>query len=232
MSDFDSATLFSVKGLVAVITGGGTEALEKAASTAKHANIHPIRADVTSKSDLSAAVTHLEQKHGYINLLIANSGITGPLHTGLQKDGSLSHLQSTLYSLSSEGFAETFAINTSAVYFTVVAFLGLLGNGNEKGNVEQKSQVIAMMKQFATMLAPHGIRSNVIVPGVYPSQLTDNFFGNLKDYAKDFVPAQRVWTPSDMAGTVLFLTSKAGGYVNGNVLVTDGGRLSIIPSTY
>lgn len=35
-----------------------------------------------------------------------------------------------------------------------------------------------------------------------------------------------------MAGAILFMTSRAGGYLNGNVLVTDGGRLGIVPSSY
>jgi NAD(P)-dependent dehydrogenase (short-subunit alcohol dehydrogenase family) len=78
-----------------------------------------------------------------------------------------------------------------AVWYTIIAFLGLLDTGNKKGNVEQKSQVIAtssigsfnrtvpggfaygqskaatthMMKQLATSLAPLGIRSNILAPG-------------------------------------------------------------------
>ena len=88
-------------------------------------------------------------------------------------------------------YNETFAVNVSAVFFTIVAFLGLLDEGNKKGNVEQKSQVIAtssiggfervvpagyaygqskaavtsLMKQLATQLVPYDIRSNVIAPG-------------------------------------------------------------------
>jgi NAD(P)-dependent dehydrogenase (short-subunit alcohol dehydrogenase family) len=46
------------------------------------------------------------------------------------------------------------------------------------------------------------------------------------------LPAERVGDLKDMAGTILFLASRAGGYVNGNVLLTDGGRVSILPSTY
>lgn len=36
----------------------------------------------------------------------------------------------------------------------------------------------------------------------------------------------------DIAGAILFLCSRAGGYLNGNVLLTDGGRLSIFPASY
>lgn len=36
----------------------------------------------------------------------------------------------------------------------------------------------------------------------------------------------------DMAGTVLYLVSRAGAYLNGNVTVLDGGRLGTFPSTY
>ena len=87
-------------------------------------------------------------------------------------------------------FCHVFDINVSGAFFTVTAFLGLLHRGNEKGNVEQKSQVIAtssiggfqrtvlgyayqsskaamthLMKQFATSLVPYHIRSNTIAPG-------------------------------------------------------------------
>lgn len=52
------------------------------------------------------------------------------------------------------------------------------------------------------------------------------------DFPKSKLPAQRAGTNEDMAGVVLFLTSRAGAYCNGNVLVTDGGRLSVMPATY
>lgn len=46
------------------------------------------------------------------------------------------------------------------------------------------------------------------------------------------IPLKREGNEQDMAGAILYLTSKAGSYVNGNVLLTDGGRLNIVPSTY
>lgn len=46
------------------------------------------------------------------------------------------------------------------------------------------------------------------------------------------VPLKREGNEQDMAGAILYLTSKAGAYVSGNVLLTDGGRINIVPSTY
>jgi NAD(P)-dependent dehydrogenase (short-subunit alcohol dehydrogenase family) len=46
------------------------------------------------------------------------------------------------------------------------------------------------------------------------------------------IPLRRAGTEEDMAGAILFLASKAGSYLNGNVLVLDGGRLSMMPATY
>ena len=40
-------------------------------------------------------------------------------------------------------YVNTFSVNTAAVWYTIMAFLTLLDKGNEKGNVQQRSQVIA-----------------------------------------------------------------------------------------
>ncbi|EDU51554.1 FabG Dehydrogenase with different specificities related to short-chain alcohol dehydrogenase [Pyrenophora tritici-repentis] len=281
MADLDPSTLFGVKGLVAVITGGGTgiglmiaqaleangavvyilgrrqEVLEKAAKTAKHGNIHYFKADVTSKSDLLAAVDHIASKSGYVNLVVANSGITGPTLRTLDKNASLTEFRDHLWNWDMEEFNQTFALNTTAAFFTVVAFLELLDKGNKAGNLQQKSQVICIasagafnrvpmagyayagsksaavhiMKQLATNLVPYDIRSNVIAPGLFPSEMTEGILKQ-ETWPRDFIPEQRAGNIKDMAGAILFLTSRAGSYINGNVLLTDGGRLSLLPATY
>ena len=197
-------------GAIVYVLGRRQEVLDKAASTAvclyllarvleniadrppqKHGNIYPVKADVTSKSDLSAAVDYIAEKSGHVNLVIANSGISGPTLQGLEKGASLADFRKHLFDWDSADFNETFAVNTTAVFYTIVAFLELLDKGNKAKNVEQKSQVIAVssigafnriplagyayggskaavvhtMKQFATNLAPYDIRSNVIAPG-------------------------------------------------------------------
>lgn len=51
-------------------------------------------------------------------------------------------------------------------------------------------------------------------------------------WPKSFIPEERAGDLEDMAGAALFLVSRAGAYTNGNVLVTDGGRLGVVPSSY
>lgn len=69
---------------------------------------------------------------------------------------------------------------------------------------------------------------------VYPSEMTDDVIPKLDaaGWPPEAVPERRAGDAEDLAGTVLFLVSRAGAYLNGNVLVTDGGRLGVVPATY
>lgn len=282
MSSLEAANLFNVKNLVAVITGGGSgiglmmtkalalngahkvyiigrrkEVLDAAAKESPHGNIIPLVGDVTSKDALQSIVSHIEKDVGYINVLIANSGIGGPQSSAITPETSLEDYQSALWNQSFDEYTKTFAVNTSAVFFCTVAFLKLLDAGNGTGNVGQTSQVIAtgsiagfnrrvpggyaygqskaattlLMKAMATNLVPYKIRANVVAPGLFPSDLAAGIIGD-GVFTKETIPAERVGTPEDMGGAILYLTSRAGAYCNGNVVLLDGGRLSLMPGTY
>lgn len=63
---------------------------------------------------------------------------------------------------------------------------------------------------------------------VYPSEITTA----KASYETHEIPDRRTGDEDDVAGAILFLAFRAGSYCNGNVLVTDGGRLSVSPATY
>jgi NAD(P)-dependent dehydrogenase (short-subunit alcohol dehydrogenase family) len=231
-----------------------------------------LQGDVTSKADLQRIADEVKARSGYVNVLIANAGISGPPSNGTKPDASIRDIQSYLWQPSFEDMLSVYGANVLGVYFTTVAFLELLHLGNQASNVVQRSQVIAtssisgfnrniphgfayssskaavthLMKQMATFLAPQGIRSNVLAPGskfekeadyagvvltvvqVYPSEMT----AAKASYETHEIPERRIGDEDDIAGAILFLASRAGLYCNGNVLVTDGGRLSVDPATY
>lgn len=129
----------------------------------KHGKIIPIKADVTDKASLQAAVDKIEQDVGYINLLVNNSGTLGRRHNVLprpapfqpldgqwtqSKDGhdfsSLDHVREFLWKDEVDDWDNILRVNVSGIWFTSIAFLSLLGKGNEKGNVVQKSQIVTV----------------------------------------------------------------------------------------
>lgn len=54
----------------------------------------------------------------------------------------------------------------------------------------------------------------------------------LPSYPSDQVPLLRAGNDEDMAGLILYLASKAGAYCTGTVIISDGGRLSVVPATF
>ncbi|PSN68226.1 short-chain dehydrogenase/reductase [Corynespora cassiicola Philippines] len=282
------ADLFAVDGLVAVVTGGATgiglmivkaleengakvyivgrrkEVLDKVArEEAKHGNIIPMQGDASSKEDLERIVKHITEETGYINLLVANAGISGPTPIKQTPDRSLSDIQKDMWNLDPAMFDKTFNNNVGSVYFATAAFLPLLEAGNAKGNVSQSSHVIItssigafgrvplahyaysaskagvthMAKQLSTAFTRHQIRFNVIAPGLYPSEMTAGIVKASdqlppEDYLAKVSPLGRPGNTEDMAGCVLWLASKAGAWLSGVIVVTDGGKLGLVPSTY
>lgn len=96
----------------------------------------PVTCDVTSKESLELAVQHVKKTTGYINLLVANSGIAGP-EIGYKSALSISELRSHLLSTPIDGFTQTFHVNVTGAWFTMVAFLELLDAGNKHATSEQ-----------------------------------------------------------------------------------------------
>lgn len=100
-------------------------------AAAKHPDVMvPIVCDVTSKESLQSAVDQISGETGYINLLIANSGITGPRNT-YDSSLSVSELRTQLLGPSMEDFTQTFNVNVTGAWFTMASFLELLDAGNK-----------------------------------------------------------------------------------------------------
>jgi NAD(P)-dependent dehydrogenase (short-subunit alcohol dehydrogenase family) len=108
-----------------------------------------------------------------------------------------------------------------------------------------KAAVNHLTKMLATTFAQNGfhIRVNLIAPGLYPSEMTTgqtskleplqgNAFEGAHRMAATESPSERTGSEQDMAGAILFLASEAGANINGETMVSDGGRLAQLPSVY
>ncbi|KAI0022832.1 NAD(P)-binding protein [Xylariomycetidae sp. FL0641] len=283
MSSLGAQDLFNVKGLVAVVTGGGTgiglmitkalvangaakvyimgrrlSTLQDAASSVDKDTVVPITCDVTSVDSLQAAAAQIGSEAGHVNLLVCNSGIGGPYGTKPEASMSAADFAAANLRVPPADFTQTFAVNASAVWYTAMAFLPLLEQGNQKDNIEQASQVVAvssiagfnktntggyaygqskaacthLVKQLSVVLPQWGIRANAICPGIYPSEMSTPILQRHGNMVSDQIPLKRTGDEKDMTGTILYLASRAGAYCNGAVIVSDGGRLTMFPSTF
>ncbi|KAG4217376.1 hypothetical protein PC116_g34143, partial [Phytophthora cactorum] len=131
-------------GAIVYVIGRRKENLDKVAATAKHGNIRTIQGDVTNKADLERAVAEIKSSVGYLNVVIANAGVTGPSMDGLPQNASLADFRNHVFGWDSDEFNKTYATNTTGVFFTIAAFLELLDEGNKRGNLKQRSQAIAV----------------------------------------------------------------------------------------
>ncbi|KIJ34932.1 hypothetical protein M422DRAFT_181466, partial [Sphaerobolus stellatus SS14] len=87
---------------------------------------------------------------------------------------------------------------------------------------------------FSSFLKEYDIRSNVIAPGIYPSEMSAQVFGDatLAELPRSIVPLGRMGTAEDMGSLILFLATRGGAYISGSIMTTDGARLTQFPSTY
>jgi NAD(P)-dependent dehydrogenase (short-subunit alcohol dehydrogenase family) len=183
------------------IAGRRKEKLDEVASSLGD-KVVGVQCDVTSKSDLQNMVSQIEKDIGYVNLLVCNSGIGGPQVKPITPETTLEEWAKSNFDTDFGDYVNTFAINTASVWFTSMAFLPLLKKGNEKGNVEQTSQVIVTSsiaafnkkapggwaygqskagavlaaKQLAVALPQWNIRANCIAPGC------ESIHGNLEKW--------------------------------------------------
>ena len=51
-------------------------------------------------------------------------------------------------------------------------------------------------------------------------------------FSRSYQPAERAGSIEDMAGLVMYMTSRAGAFLNGSVMLADGGKLATMPATY
>ena len=78
---------------------------------------------------------------------------------------------------------------------------------------------------------------------VFPSKLSEPLFAPYRIsktkalteegvFSKAYQPAERAGSEQDMAGTIVYMTSRAGAFCNGSVMLLDGGKLATMPATY
>lgn len=82
-----------------------------------------------------------------------------------------------------------------------------------------------LSRQLAVELGPRNITTNTVAPGFFPSKLANSLIEMLggQEELEENNPRKRLGEPEDIAGVMVFLSSPAGAYINGEDIAVDGG---------
>lgn len=105
--------------------------------------------------------------------------------------------------------------------------IGAIGENATPSYSASKAAAIHLAKNLAVELGPRHILTNAIAPGFFPSKMASGLIeakGGLK-HLQEFSPNGRLGRAEDIAGLVVFLSSRASSHLNGAVIATDGGAV-------
>ena len=166
------------------------------------------------------------EKHGKIDILINNAGITRDATlkkmtpdqwqqvidvnlTGVFNCGK--HVQAYM---TEAGYGRI--VNTSSV-------VGIYGNFGQSNYVATKAGVIGLTKVWARELGRKGVTANAVAPGFIATDMVMAMPDNVIDMMKSKVPTGTLGKPEDIANAYCFLASEESGYINGATISVDGG---------
>ena len=119
----------------------------------------------------------------------------------------------------------------SGKIINICSMMSELGRTNVTAYAAAKGGLKMLTKNLATEWAPHNIQVNGIGPGYFATSQTApiRVDGNpFNEFIISRTPAGRWGDPEDLAGTAVFLASKASDFVNGQIIYVDGGILATI----
>ena len=186
-------------------------------------------ANLAKRQETSGLVPAIISAFGRLDILVNNAGIThrktAAEHPDEFWDEVLEVNLSSVFVLSRAAGAHMLGRGGGGKIVNIASLLSFQGGITVPGYAAAKGGVAQLTKALANDWAGQGINVNAIAPGY---MRTDNTAALQVDPVRsrqigERIPAGRWGEPDDLAGAVVFLSSRASDYVHGHVLVVDGG---------
>jgi len=254
ISDF-AMEFFSLKGKNAIVTGGNTglgqafalalakgganvfvpSIMDDDGSTREQVEAAGVRydflkADITAPGVPKEMVDACTDRFGSLDILVNSAGIC-PLASVLdfgrpQWDATVAVNLTAAFEMAHEA-AKVMIPQRSGKIVNICSLFSFLGGQWSSAYAATKHGLAGFTKAYCDELAQYGVQVNGIAPGYFATEITTATRSDPEKNKRvlDHIPAERWGEPADLMGAVVFLSSRASDYVNGHVLVVDGGYL-------
>lgn len=182
--------------------------------------------DVTRRDQVDAMVSAVRQKHGRIDVLVNNAGITLDARLQKMRDDQFDkviavNLKGT-YNCA-QAVVDTMVEQGAGVILNASSVVGIYGNFGQTNYAATKFGVIGFVKTWARELGPKGVRCNAVAPGFVATTILATIPHKVLEQMTERVPLRRLGTPEDIANVYAFLASDEASYINGAVIEVAGG---------
>jgi 3-oxoacyl-[acyl-carrier protein] reductase len=182
--------------------------------------------DVTRRDQVDAMVDATRSRHGRIDVLVNNAGIT--LDARLQKMTDAQFDKVIAVNLKgtyncAQAVIDTMVGQGSGVILNASSVVGIYGNFGQTNYAASKFGVIGFVKTWSRELGPKGVRCNAVAPGFVATPILHSIPDKVLTQMKERVPLRRLGEPEDLANVYAFLASDEAAYINGAVIEVTGG---------
>jgi len=190
-----------------------------------------VRADVRDCGQVEAMVQQVSETYGPIDTLVINAHAHFAIAPFLEQRWEdfeaklLGELKSAFFPC--QAIAPGMIERRRGCIVAVSSGLSRVPGEGFIAHATAKSGLDAFMKSLALELGPHGIRVNVVSPGLTLTDATAFLPPEYRDAAAQGVPLRRNGLPEDVAGAILMLASDHAGFVNGAYLPVSGGIMML-----
>lgn len=182
-----------------------------------------IQKDISDEKSVKEMVEEVINQFSSIDILINNAGVLADwdLSFAVHNKGLYYCSEEVLKYMVPRGAGKIINISSTCVFSGGTGF---------PQYVATKGGVYSLTKYYARTYAPKGILVNGIMPSVVFSEMMLQRYESeeqMMDHYVPQMPIRRIGYPEDIAKVVLFLSSNLSDYVCGEVIVADGGKLSV-----
>jgi 3-oxoacyl-[acyl-carrier protein] reductase len=182
--------------------------------------------DVTVPANVEQVVADVVSRHGRLDVLVSNAGITRDQLVLRMKPADwdvviATNLTATFTCV--QAVSRPMIRQRSGRIIAISSIVGQMGNAGQANYAASKAGLIGFVKSMARELASRGITVNVVAPGLIATDMTDALGEDVRAKWVAQVPLGRLGTPEEVAAAVRFLASDEASYITGHVLAVNGG---------